>query len=91
MYELRKKYMYKWNNDWRDEYKETDPQGFERFADCRATKLDLIKMTSLLWKYNPTMSKDACFEYMCEWLCANGQYFVLNITNYKWYLDRVKK
>ena len=80
-----------WSDDWRTELEETDPKAFDRFSECKATKMDFIKMCSLMWKYNPQRSKEDCFDRMCEWMCSNNQFFVLNITNYKWYLDRIKK
>lgn len=82
--------MYEWNDDWRDELKKTDEKAYNRLCECESTKMDLIKMASLMHKYNPTRSKEDCFDRMCEWLCANSCFFVLNITNYKWYFDRIK-
>lgn len=83
--------MYEWNDTWRDELKKTDEKAYNRLCECESTKMDLIKMASLMWKYNPQRTNIQCYDRMCEWLCANSCFWVLDIRNEDWYIKRIKK
>ena len=67
------------NNDWRDELEKTNEGCYIRLCECRNTRNDIVIMSRLVKKYNPTMDAEDCFVYMLEWVGdLNGQY---NITD----------
>lgn len=84
----------KWNNDWRDELEKTNEGCYIRLCECRNTKNDIIIMSKLVKKYNPTMTAEDCLIYMLEWVGDwNGQFEVTDWTDeeFKKALDKVKK
>ena len=86
--------MIKWNNDWRDELEKTNEGCYIRLCECRNTKNDIIIMSKLVKKYNPTMTAEDCLIYMLEWVGDwNGQFEVTDWTDeeFKKALDKVKK
>ncbi|MEE3344797.1 MAG: hypothetical protein VZS44_11935 [Bacilli bacterium] len=60
--------MDKWNDDWRDELKNDDYEIWERLAECRNTRKDMIHMAKLVYKYNPSKSKEECLDRILEWV-----------------------
>ena len=86
--------MIKWNNDWRDELEKTNEGCYIRLCECRNTKNDIIIMSKLVKKYNPTMTAEDCLIYMLEWVGDwNGQFEVTDWTDeeFEKALDKVKK
>ena len=66
--------MYNWNHDWREELKEENPKCYERFCDCKNNRRDLKIMAKLMYKYNPTKSKEDCLDKIIDWITgANNQ------------------
>lgn len=57
-----------WNNDWREELKTDSYPVWERLAECRNTKRDIIIMAKLNYKYNPGKSKEDCLDRILEWV-----------------------
>lgn len=60
----------KWNDDWREELKTDNYSVWERLAECRNTKRDIILMAKLNYKYNPSRSKKDCLDRILEWVTA---------------------
>lgn len=78
-----------WNDDWRNELKETEPIIYKRLAECRNTKKDLLIIAKLMCKYNKDKTKEECLYRVVEWLVDwNSQTELLPI-NYSWYLQRI--
>ena len=85
--------MYKWNNDWRDELEKINEGCYMRLCECRNTKNDIIIMSKLVKKYNPTMLAEECLIYILEWVGDwNGQYNVTDLTKeeYQNALDKIE-
>ena len=83
-----------WNNDWRDELEKTNEGCYIRLCECRNTKNDIIIMSKLVKKYNPTMTAEDCLIYMLEWVGDwNGQFEVTDWTDeeFKKALDKLNK
>ena len=83
---------YKWNDDWRTELEEKNYNCYIRLCECRNTINDVIRMTKLMVKYNPTMEKSDCFERMIEWVGDwNNQFSVMDkiYSNYEEYLEKI--
>lgn len=57
-----------WNDDWRDELKQDNYEVWERLAECRNNRNDIIIMSKLVVKYNPEKSKQECFDRILEWV-----------------------
>ena len=57
-----------WNNDWREELKTDNYPVWERLAECRNTKRDIMVMAKLNCKYNPSRSKEDCLDRILEWV-----------------------
>lgn len=73
----------KWNDDWRNELKETDEECYYRLCECRNSKKDLFKMACLLKKYNKDKSNAECLDRMIEWVCDwNNQFIDLMYDEY---------
>ena len=86
--------MVKWNNDWRDELEKTNEGCYIRLCECRNTKNDIIIMSKLVKKYNPTIETEDCLIYMLEWVGDwNGQFEVTDWTDeeFKKALDKLNK
>lgn len=82
------------NNDWRDELEKTNYGCYMRLCECRNTRNDIIIMSRLVKKYNPTMEAEDCFIYMLEWVGdLNGQYNITDLTRdeYREMLDKIEK
>ena len=82
------------NNDWRDELEKTNEGCYMRLCECRNTRNDIVIMSRLVKKYNPSMPVKECFIYMLEWVGDwNGQYNVTDLTKeeYKEMLDKIEK
>ena len=70
-----------WNDDWRDELKTVDYGCYVRLCECRNTRKDLLTMSKLVFKYNPTMPAEECVIRILEWVGEwNGQYMVTDLT-----------
>ena len=85
--------MIKWNNDWRDELEKTNSGCYTRLCECRNTKNDIIIMSKLVKKYNPTIETEDCLIYMLEWVGDwNGQYNITDWTDEEFSkaLDKLK-
>ena len=85
--------MIKWNNDWRDELEKTNNGCYTRLCECRNTKNDIIIMSKLVKKYNPTIETEDCLIYMLEWVGDwNGQYNITDWTDEEFSkaLDKLK-
>lgn len=83
-----------WNNDWRDELEKTNNGCYIRLCECRNTKNDIVIMSKLVKKYNPTMTAEDCLIYMLEWVGDwNGQFEVTDWTDeeFKKALDKLNK
>lgn len=57
-----------WNDDWRDELKTDDYEIWERLAECRNNRKDIMHMAKLMYKYNPDKEKSDCLDRMLEWV-----------------------
>lgn len=82
-----------WNNDWRDELEKTNEGCYTRLCECRNTKNDIIIMSKLVKKYNPTMPAEECLIYILEWVGDwNGQYNITDLTKeeYQNALDKIE-
>lgn len=66
-----------WNDNWRTELKEKNARCFDRLGDCRSTANDVAIMAKYVHKYNPTISKEDCFNRMIEWVCDWNNQFEL--------------
>ena len=83
-----------WNNDWRDELEKTNNGCYMRLCECRNTRNDIVIMSRLVKKYNPTMTAEDCLIYMLEWVGDwNGQFEVTDWTDeeFKKALDKLNK
>lgn len=60
--------MYNWNDDWREELKKDTYDIWERLADCRNTRTDIKIIAKLMYKYNPSKSKEDCLDRTLEWI-----------------------
>ena len=70
-----------WNDDWRTELKTVDYGCYVRLCECRNTRKDLLTMSKLVFKYNPTMPAEECVIRILEWVGEwNGQYMVTDLT-----------
>ena len=70
-----------WNDDWRTELKNVDYDCYVRLCECRNTRKDLLTMSKLVFKYNPTMSAEECVVRILEWVGDwNGQYMITDLT-----------
>ena len=67
----------KFNDEWRTELKEKNARCFDRLGDCRSTVNDVVIMAKYVHKYNPTISKEDCFNRMIEWVCDWNNQFEL--------------
>ena len=88
--------MEKWNDDWRDELKETNYNCYERLCECRNTKKDIERMAKLMYKYNKDYATaEDCLIRMIEWVGDwNSQWRMTDsITNIelKIMLDNIEK
>ena len=86
-----------WNDNWRSELESKNYLCYIRLCECRNTKSDVILMSKLMYKYNPTKDPEDCFCRMVEWVGDwNNQfnimdYFYASKENYQKALDKVKK
>ena len=79
-----------WNDDWRDELKTVDYGCYVRLCECRNTRKDLLTMSRLVFKYNPTTPPEECVIRILEWVGEwNGQYMVTDLTTGE-YNDLIK-
>lgn len=57
-----------WNDEWREELKQDNYEVWERLAECRNNRNDIIIMSKLVVKYNPEKSEQECFDRILEWV-----------------------
>lgn len=57
-----------WNDDWREELKLDMYNIWERLAECRNTKDDILVISKLMFKYNKNKSKEQCLDRTLEWI-----------------------
>lgn len=70
-----------WNNDWRNELEQNDYECYIRLCECRNTRKDLITLSKLVYKYNPSVNKEDCFIYILEWVGDwNGQFELTDLA-----------
>ena len=70
-----------WNDDWRDELKKINYNCYIRLCECRNTRKDIITMSKLVKKYNPTTPAEECLIRIMEWVGDwNGQFMVTDFT-----------
>ena len=70
-----------WNDDWRTELEETNYRCYERLCDCRNIRKDIVTITKLMIKYNPTFDKKECLERTLEWIGDwNNQFEITDMT-----------
>ena len=63
-----------WNDDWREELKTDYYPVWERLAECRNTRKDIIIMAKLNYKYNRSKEPEECLNRIVEWVTDwNGQ------------------
>ena len=60
--------MDKWNDDWREELKKDYEEVWIRLADCRNIRKDIVFIAKMMYKYNPTKSKQDCLDRTLEWI-----------------------
>lgn len=71
----------RWNDDWRTELKEKDESCYIRLCECRNTRKDLLTMSKLVYKYNPTIDAEECLIHILEWVGdLNNQFGVTDLT-----------
>jgi len=57
-----------WNDDWREELKKDNYDIWERLAEYRNNRKDIIYMAKLMYKYNLDKTKQDCLDRMLEWV-----------------------
>lgn len=57
-----------WNDDWREELKKDNYDIWERLAECRNNRKDIMYMAKLMYKYNLDKTKQDCLDRMLEWV-----------------------
>ena len=82
-----------WNDNWRSELESTDYLCYIRLCECRNSRKDMIKMARLMFKYNPWSTADDCLIRMMEWVSANNQFYLTDLTQeeFKKALDIIRK
>ena len=58
----------KWNDDWREELKTDDYESWLRLADCRNKRKDIKQYAKLIYKYNPSRTKEECLDRSITWI-----------------------
>lgn len=82
-----------WNDDWRMELEREYEIIFERLAECRNTKHDILVMAKLMYDYNKEhKTAEECLDRMLEWVCIwNNQYGLMMIDEeYNKILKKIK-
>ena len=87
------KEMEKWNNDWTNELKIINYDCYERLAECRNNKKDLLIMANLVLKYNSNRGNRNCLDRIIEWVTDwNNQFELFDYLddNYEKLLKRME-
>lgn len=58
-----------WNNDWRTKLENEHEEVYIRLCECRNSLADMVIMSRLVHEYNPSKTKEDCFELIIEWVC----------------------
>ena len=69
-----------WNDNWRSELESNDYRCYIRLSECRNTQHDMIKMAKLMFKYNRWANPEDCLIRMMEWVSANNQFYLTDLT-----------
>lgn len=82
---------YKWNDDWRDELKKDDEECYIRLCDVHSVPKDILKIAKLMYKYNPSQSKENCLDRTLEWITDwnNQVYLYPDDDTYQKYLESI--
>ena len=57
-----------WNDDWREELESDNYELYERLADCRNQKKDIREYAKMIYKYNPSKTKEECLDRAIIWV-----------------------
>ena len=57
-----------WNDDWRTELRQEDPELMNRLANCTNKTRDLKVIAKIMWKYNQSRTKEECLDRTIAWL-----------------------
>ena len=81
-----------WNDDWRTELEENNYGCYIRLCECRSLKADIICITKIMHKYNPSKDINDCLDRTIEWICDwNGQYYLADDLTMDEYENMIKK
>lgn len=85
--------MEKWNDHWVNELEVVNYDCYERLADCRNIKKDILPMAKLMLKYNFNKGAEACLDRIVEWITDwNSQFELFDYIddNYEKFLKRME-
>ena len=57
-----------WNDDWREELKENNPDAYERLSNAKNIKKDITEIAKLMYKYNLSGTKEDSLDRAIEWI-----------------------
>ena len=58
-----------WDDDWRTDLRQDNPNFYDRLADCKSAAHDLKIIAKIMWRYNRTMhTKEECLDRTIEWI-----------------------
>lgn len=80
-----------WNDDWREELMKDTYEVWERLAECRNRIKDIPIMAKLVYKYNPSKTKEQCLDRIITWVTDwNNQFNLIpDDEGYKKLLERM--